>query len=57
MYPTWPNYAFESWGLDTAHIKPCNGKNYMLVSREGFSGWPEGRAIADANAKAMAKFI
>jgi len=57
MYPTFANYAFEVVGIDTVHMKPSFGKKYLFVARCGFLGWVEARAVGEANALNMAKFL
>jgi Integrase zinc binding domain/RNase H-like domain found in reverse transcriptase/Reverse transcriptase (RNA-dependent DNA polymerase)/Chromo (CHRromatin Organisation MOdifier) domain len=57
MRPTWTNMMFETCGLDVVHMPRRSGKRYLVCLRDNFSGWLEVRALVDANAKAMARFI
>jgi len=48
---------WEKVGLDVVHLPRDNGKNFFVMARDDLSGWPEGRALAKADAASIAKFI
>src|SRR5271169_3379589 len=35
----------------------CDGKHYLVLARDDFSGWVEGRALRAATSRAVAKFL
>ena len=57
MYPTWSTGIFEKVAIDVVHMPTQDGKSFMVLAKEDLSGWSEGRALAKANAEAIAKFI
>jgi hypothetical protein len=36
---------------------PCEGKNYLVVTQEDLSGWPEAQALLSATSAVVAKFL
>jgi hypothetical protein len=48
---------FQVCNVDIVHMEPSNGKHYLVMLRCNLSGWIEGRALANADAKSVAKFL
>ena len=57
MFATWTNATWEKVGVDIVHMQPVQGKTYLVVARDDFSGWVEARPLARATSKAVAKFL
>ena len=48
---------WDKVGVDVVHMPPSEGKHYLVLARDDFSGWVEGRALRTNTAEAVAKFI
>ena len=60
LHPTWSMTVWEKVGIDVVYLPwsaEKNGLGFAVFARDDLSGWVEGRAIAAANAKNVAKFI
>ncbi len=57
LHPTGSSAMFEKVGLDIVQLPQYKGKNYLVVTRDDLSGWPEARALASADSVAVAKFL
>ena len=47
----------RKWHIDTKYMPPSGGSNFLLQARCALTGYPEIRAIATENAKAVEAFI
>jgi hypothetical protein len=57
MRVSWTNTLWEWVSIDVVHMPREKGKEYLVLAREGLSGWVEGRALSKNNAASIAKFI
>jgi hypothetical protein len=57
LHPTWVTLLWEKVGVDIVHMPPDKGKHYLVVARDDFSGWAEARALPEARAWRVAKFL
>jgi hypothetical protein len=57
MLPTWSKALWAKIAIDVVHMPASEGKHYLVVAREDVSGWPEARALANADAASIEKFL
>ena len=57
LHPTWVTFMWQKVGLDVVHMPACRGKHYIVMARDDFSGWVEGRALGKATAQNVARFL
>jgi hypothetical protein len=57
LHLTWVSLMWRKVTLDVVHMPLVQGKRYMVLARDDLSGWVEGRALANPDSKAIAKFI
>ena len=57
MFPTRASRLFTKLGIDVVHMPNSEGFSRLVVIRDDFSGWAEARALRNADAKSVAKFI
>ena len=57
LHPTWSTIVWEKIGIDVVYMPNSAGYRYIVFARDDLSGWVEGRALAKATSKNVAKFI
>ena len=57
LHPTWVSVMWSKVAVDVVHMPPCQGKHYLVVTREDLSGWVDVRALAKANSASVARFL
>jgi hypothetical protein len=57
LYPTWVQALWHKVALDVVHMPLRSGKDRLVLARGEGSGWVEGRALKNANARSIARFI
>ncbi|KAK1907837.1 hypothetical protein P3342_006166 [Pyrenophora teres f. teres] len=59
LWPTEPPSILFGWiTIDVVHMPPgLNGRKYLIVARDYASGWPEAKALAKNDSKAVQKFL
>ena len=57
MYPTRASRLFTKLAINVVYIPNSKGFSKLVIVRDDFSGWPEARALRNADAKSVAKFI
>ena len=57
LHPTWSTIVWEKIGIDVVHMLNSAGYGYIVFAWDDLSGWVEGRALARATSKNVAKFI
>jgi hypothetical protein len=57
LHPTWVQDLWHKVALDVVHMPLRSGKNRLVLLRGEGSGWVEGRALKNADAKSIARFI
>ena len=57
LHPTWTSGVWEKVGVDVVYMPPNEGKRYIVLARDDFSGWVEGRALGAATSEAVARFL
>jgi transposase InsO family protein len=58
LHPTWSLAIWVKIGVDVVYMpKSIEGFGFIVFARDDLSGWVEGKAIMEANAKNVAKFL
>ena len=57
LHPTWVTFMWQKVGLYVVHMPAYRGKHYIVMARDDFSGWVEGRALGKATAQNVARFV
>lgn len=57
LHPTWTMTLWQKVAMDIVYMPSREGKRYLILARCDFSGWVEGRAIANADSETVAKFF
>ncbi len=52
LHPIWILLLWQKIRLDVVYMSPCRGKEYLVVARDDFFGWPETRVLRSANSEA-----
>ena len=57
LYPTRASRLCTKLAIDVVDMLNSEGLSKLVIVRDDFSGWPEARALRNADAKSVAKFI
>ena len=57
LHPTYVAVAWRKVGVDIVYMPPDLGFNFMVLARDDFTGWVEGRPLRAAKAKDVARFL
>ena len=57
LHPTWVSGMWQKMAVDVVHMPLRENKNYLVVARDDFSGWPEARALSAATSMAVVRFL
>ena len=57
LYATWATGLWERVGIDITELPPDGGCPYLIVAREGLSGWAEARPLRTTSSALVAKFL
>ena len=57
LHPSWTPTLDRKWAIDIVKMPHVDGSVCMVLAREEVSGWPEGRALRNAESRTVAKFL
>ena len=57
LYPIYSQMLWQKVSLDITKLPKSNGKEYLVVTRDDFSEWPEAWVLSLASSELVAKFI